>query len=367
MEEKEKTYLEVSSKERDFRLLAADKLLTRMTDEKRTEILKEMFLVAAKNHNDEAANELLKLIGKEYDLEERKIADETDKHYGNADIRANANFYGYLKSIYWELPDRIKTGEERGIFPPYERYPIYGSTLLKTKVQIIKAFIGRWAGYSYGRRYFEEVDEQSLEIFNFLVDAYSGRGKCYVFKEEKEEILKLFREKTDYYFTPEIAEKWLKHPNVPNEIRKIFILARARNGGTKLIERDIKYAEMLKPLEVEKRSSAMLSFCQKFFGEAKEIDEKIKQLIKELSDGPCSKAENFEIIFHGLDDILLHIHYKEEDLISDSAVRKMIQDIRTLVLRPRSGRYAKIMFILWEGQDYHGNIGSLSETVYFGS
>jgi hypothetical protein len=46
----------------------------------------------------------------------------------------------------------------------------------------------------------------------------------------------------------------------------------------------------------------------------------------------------------------------------------MIQDIRTLVLRHRSGRYAKIMFILWtEQKDCRYDIASLSETVYFGS
>lgn len=327
MEEKEKTYLEVSSKERDFRLLAADKLLTRMTDEKRTEILKEMFLEAAKNHNDEAANELLKLIDKEYDLEERKIADETDKHYGNADIRANANFYGYLKNVYWDLPDKIKTGEERGCFYPYH-YPIHGSTLLKTKVQIIKVCIGRWAGYSYGRRYFEEVDEQSLEIFNFLVDAYSGRGKCYISKEEKEEILKLFREKTDYYFTPEIAEKWLKVPNVPEEIRKIFILARARNGGMKLAERDMKNAEILKPLDVEDRSEAALKLHKRLSAQIKKLDEKTKKLLGNLDREPY----RIELDYSDIDSISVKIIFDDKDCPSNLKIAHIYERVNCYFL-----------------------------------
>ena len=96
MEEKEKGYLGLSPGERDYRLLVADKMLTEMPPERRMDILKEIFLAAAKNNKDESACALLEMISKEYHFKEKKIADETDKHYGNASQRSNKNFGDFL-------------------------------------------------------------------------------------------------------------------------------------------------------------------------------------------------------------------------------------------------------------------------------
>lgn len=268
MEEKEKTFLEVSPKEQDFRLLIADDLLTKMPPEERLNVFKEMFMMAAKNHNDEAASELLSLIGKEYQRKERKISDETYHHYGNADNRADADFCEYLRSIYWELPDKKKVSERRQHSSPYEYIPEYGPALLQTKAKIIELWMKQWARYDYntGQKCFKEVNKESLRAFRFLIAVYAPRGKDWlkqpyesedeikargrmVFKEEQDEIFKLFRETTDVYFTPEIAEKWLKMPNVPEEIRKIFRIAWIRNGGQELFDRCMKNAEIVKSLE----------------------------------------------------------------------------------------------------------------------
>ncbi len=263
MEEKEKTFLEISPQEKNFRLLVADKLLTEMTGEKRMNIFKEMFLETAKNHNDEAAGELLNLIGKAYQLKEHKIADETDGHYGKAARRANADFCEYLRGIYWELPDRKEVGEKRQWSSPYEYIPEYGPALFKTKSKIIKLWMGQWSGYYEGRKNFEEVNKESLQAFRFLIAVYAPLGKDWlkqpyesedeikargrmIFKEEKEEFLKLFREAIDDSFTPEIAEKWLAQPRVPEEIRKIFRIAWIRNGGQALFDRCMKNAELVK-------------------------------------------------------------------------------------------------------------------------
>ncbi len=246
MEEKEKGYLELSPDERDYRLLVADKLLTGISSETRIEIFKNAFLKAARDYNDEAAYGLLGVIGEEYSFKEKKIAEETNKHYGDAVQRANLGFGDYLRNVYWELPDKEQINANCSNYLDRR----YRSTLLRIKAYILRICVGQWASYYDGRICFEEVNEKSRKIFSFLVNAYNGleglEFRRYVSKEEQDEILKLFREKTNSFFTPEIAEKWLSLPNVPEEIRKIFRISWIRNGGQELFDRCMKNAEIVR-------------------------------------------------------------------------------------------------------------------------
>ncbi len=278
-------------------------------------------------------------------------------------MRAYSKNCDYFKDVYWQFPENL--GRRSINCSDLINYP----TLIQTKLEIIRLWMRQWQRYACD---FQDKDEEAIEAFRFLISAYTGKLEddievsLYVSQDEKEGILKLFREYTDSSFTPEIAEKWLKQPNVPEEIRKIFRMAWIRNGGQELFDRCMKNAELLKPLDVENRSEAELEFCQKFFRELEKVGGRVQKLIKELKEGPCLKAEKFEAIFHKLDDITLHIHYKKEDLISDSVVRKFIQDIRSFVSQCKSGRYAEIWFILWGDQAQRDHVANFKEMVYFG-
>lgn len=329
----------------------ANYFLTAMTasPEERLKVLQKAFIMATENKDDEMACRLMNIIYDEYSKAEQKIADETDRGYGEASFRSYAKHCDYFRSIYWQLP--------RGPF------------LWQTKLEIIRLWMRQWQRYACD---FTDKDEEAAVAFRFIISAYRGKADhdelAYSTSiTEKDGVLKLFREYTDHHFTPEIADKWLKQPNVPEEIRKIFILARARNGGTELVERDIKNAEMLKPLDVENRSEAALEFHKKLCDELAIIDDRIKQFIKELGAGPCPKAEKIkidEIRFSSREsvyEIVLSICYKKNDLPYSSA-SQMAADIHLFFRKYNRGRYVRITYVLREEEKRHIDG---SDIVYF--
>jgi hypothetical protein len=317
--------------------------------EDRLKVLQTTFMKAAENKDDEMTYRLLYIIYQAYHEAEGGIALETDRDFGKASLRAYTRHCDYLKGVYWQLP--------RGPF------------LRKTKLEIIRLWMRQWQRWACD---FTDKGEEAIDAFHFLVSAYIGKtdGDQWEFSTstaEKDDVLKFFRDHTDYRFIPEIAEKWLKMPDVPEEIKKIFIIARARNGGIPLIERDIKNAEMLKPLDIENRSEAALEFHKKFCSELAIIDDRIKQFIKELGAGLCSKAEKIEIDKIRLSnqkseyEIVLSICYKKNDLPYSSA-SQIADDIHLFFSKYNRGRYVQITYILQEEEEWR--IAG-SDIVYF--
>ncbi len=332
-----------------------------VSPEERLKVLQKAFTVAADKEDDEMTNRLMDAVRQVYKDEEEAVAFKTDMDYGKAGLRAYTRYCDYLRIIYPQLPF---VGAGLG--------GLRETPIPQTKSKITQLWMRQWQRYACD---FTDKDGEAVDAFSFLLFIYTGvvyegaKPSCYVSREEKENILKLFRDYTDYRFTPEIAEKWLKQPNVPEEIRKIFIIARARNGGTKLVERDMKNAEMLKPLDVEKRSEAALAFHKKFCEELAIIDDRVKQFIKELGTGPCPKAEKInidEIRFSSREsvyEVILSIYYKKNYLPYSSA-SGMAADIHRFFKKYNRGHYIRITYILREEEieHIHG-----SDIVYFSS
>ncbi len=189
--------------------------------EERLIVLQKAFMLAVKKKDDETASKLMDFIRKGYSDMEIAVALQADCDYRMAGFRADAKCCEYLKNIYRLLPDD-------GIIMP---------VLPKTKLEIIRLWMVRWRNYDYNP--YIKDDQKAVDAFNFLISFYNHENK-------KQSILQLFREFTDHNFPPEIVEKWLKMPDVPEEIRKIFRIAWIRNGGQELFDRCMKNAEIVR-------------------------------------------------------------------------------------------------------------------------
>lgn len=192
--------------------------------EERLKVLQKAFLLAAEKEDDETAKKLLDFICKGYSDMEIAVALKTDQDYRMAGFRADAKCCDIFRSVYWQLPQNR----------------LAWIILPKTKLEIIRLWMVRWRNYDCNP--YIKDDKKAVDAFNFLISIYNDENGG-------ENILQLFRKYTNYNLTPEIAEKWLAQPNVPEEIRKIFRIAWIRNGGQELFDRCMKNAEIVKSLE----------------------------------------------------------------------------------------------------------------------
>lgn len=229
------------------------RFLNRMELADRIASLKEVFLGMATMSDDIEASVLIRELHEEYRRQEQKIANATTRDYGMASVRAYDKICDYLMEVYRLLPRDPR------------------KDLSHTKQLMIDFLIRHW------QRYACDIinDEKALSVFRFFLGVYKLSGGETDAVAQRA-ILSAFHEYTDYHFTPEIAEKWLKMPDVPEELRKIFRIAWIRNGGQELFDRCMKNAEMLKPLEPEKRSKAAMEFHQKFCQDLKVVDDKLR-------------------------------------------------------------------------------------------
>ena len=64
-----------------------------------------------------------------------------------------------------------------------------------------------------------------------------------------------------------------------------MIIARARNGGSKLAQRDIRNAEFLAPFRLEKRSSGAIKLAEYLLYCVTQLDWKVEKLKKAMQNG----------------------------------------------------------------------------------
>lgn len=300
-----------------FEYLIADQLLTDMPDEKRIKKLKEVFILAVRIDNDEAAVKLLKLINKAYQEKEIAIAKgpQGNGHLGRAGQRAIYQFRDWLKEIYWQLPD-MKSERQAS-------RPVMRPTMLQTKLWILEQIIDSWEPKSryYLRKATRDPAEESLEAFRFLIAAFVPFSKNYqprpgeskfeikargrkVSEEERNKILELLRNQ-NVVFTPEELEEWLKQPQLPFDFERTLAIARTRKGGAELWRADIRNAQLVKPLSPDGRTEAALDLhnqhCQLIAG----VDQKVQELIAQMHTGSFGRAEEIGASEYVLGEIKL--------------------------------------------------------------
>ena len=314
---KEETFLEIQPGKDDFFRLLADQFLTPMSGKQRMEKLIEVFLVAAKNYNDEAAKELLIKIEKAH----RKLKLEREGDPGK--------FIDYLMEVYWQLPGMEVRADT---VPSTCRYPI----MLRTKFRILGEIASGWCPDWTTR----EITETSIKAFRFLIAVFNpvsrknwprqrpGESEFelkardrIVSQEEREEIIVLIR-RQDVRFNPDELEFWMAQPYLPYEFERILAMARVRKGGHDLWRKDIRNAQLLKSLCPDERTEAAIDLHQSYCQIIADLDRKVQKLLGQMkSDGYLGNEEigsseyvlgQEEIIYNNPFDIIIKIELKPE-------------------------------------------------------
>ncbi len=163
-------------------------------------------------------------------------------------------------------------------------------------------------------------DEESIEVFRFFIAAHSplalqfhraewesdyeewARGKM-VSKEEKDKIEALMREHIKNWRVKDL-NFWIPQRFIPEEIRNILIIARARTGGIDLAWEDIDNAKFLESFDLRKQSDAAKDLAARKLKEIAEWDKEVQRLrvdFEETQRGiENSRAEETELVFNDI-------------------------------------------------------------------
>lgn len=287
----------------------ADLMLTALPPAERALRIIGHITTMANVHNDKAVVELLKLLHKAY-----------------GEVNDKKSFIRQIKIIYWNLPDARVEME-------YDRYddkksPHHYPILIESKKWILEKVAWEWQ--------LDEYNDWDIECFRFLVAAYKSmpkdwqkhdgesedetkaRGR-FISEAEQGKIEALLREKGGY--KSKDIEMWLQQNWLPEEMAKILVIARARSGGRKLALRDMRYAELLEPLNPEVSSPAALDLHKNLCEKIRTLDLRVKELLKQMQDGWGLGAEKIgeseyvkgkiETIFYSLERISIIVRLFE--------------------------------------------------------
>jgi hypothetical protein len=170
--------------------------------------------------------------------------------------RANRERFNLrLEEIFWKLPF-----SEPELYSPYSQHRERKGLLVKSRLFICRELIKEWT-----------VTEmpQSVHAFRRLIamgwpatlehqrqgesDVEMRARNRMIFAKEREGILAIAREHLATFATHEeqregpdaVFGPWLAHACVPDELRKLLVMARAKMGGFELTKRDIRNADIL--------------------------------------------------------------------------------------------------------------------------
>jgi len=274
-------FLKVEPSVAGYRDILAQVFLEHLPNTERIVTIEASLRKAAEAHNDDACLKLVELLRYPYDREENACAEATDKLFGEAMERAYLRWREHLERLYWQLPDKRRTGDG---YIGDKRVDRFGPTLEKTKLLILGSVIYGWM---------PERTDESRQIFHFVINAYHPgfyasptskefEGK-FVSREQEDEIEKLIRGRAGTgSFSANAISQWLMEEEMPQEIRKILILSRARSGGWELAKRDIRNAELLEPFDPDNRSPQAINLFQAISEKIKEFDQRVAELLKAM-------------------------------------------------------------------------------------
>ncbi|MDP3785033.1 MAG: hypothetical protein Q8R12_03070 [bacterium] len=322
-------------------LLIGYEVLNNTTNLERLEKLEQFVFGAAKVHNDEACLELLKLLKRAYefaayDLAGTEIVElKPYEQERRARDLAEEKFQAKLMELYCNLPDRRKVSqtERRDTFCGE-----FKETLVGSKQWILKEIAPHWA---------EERNPKSIAAFRFLCEAYASKGRA-IYPKERENILQIVQERTGGWFKPEHLEEWLKETDVPQEIRKKLVIARARNGGVELAERDIRNAELLKKLNPGIRSKAALKLFESDCEEIMELDEAISKLLTPMREYVADNEIELVLGYNYMASILIHLPGNCPKDVSEEIFRRSCEHIKKW--QKNEGRRIELSFLVKGGK-----------------
>ena len=288
------TFLKADPRDAEPMRLIADHLLTGLAGADRINTLETAFLAATKAHNDETALCFVQLLHGAYDPGE-DVSLPYPERRRKLELERQASCARRIANLYWQMPAHRLGAERRRDHPLDEKdrwYRPHEPTLQKTKKWMVERVAGYWGA---------DLTDENVALFRFLVaagfperkdqgrldgesdDEMTARGRL-VSKDETEAVLQAIRKRTDRdcEFPAGKLEAWLGLRHVPGEIRHILTIARTRNGGIPLAERDIRYAQILAPLKVEERGYAGLDLYNRLCEQVSELDAAATALLKRM-------------------------------------------------------------------------------------
>src|SRR3989344_9145749 len=134
-------FLKVEPSVAGYRDILAQVFLESLPEAERIVTIEASLRKAAEAHNDDACLKLVELLRYPYDREEHARAEATDKHFPNATERAYLRWREHLERLYWQLPDKRRTGDG---YIGDKRVDHFGPTLEKTKLKILGSVIHGW-------------------------------------------------------------------------------------------------------------------------------------------------------------------------------------------------------------------------------
>ncbi|MBU1178809.1 hypothetical protein KKB69_00495 [Patescibacteria group bacterium] len=245
-------------------------LLTEQEDEGIESFIKAGLKKATEKHNDKAAVDILNLLDKflkdkERVAEEKKRESRLGYNFSDAWNRAEKSFLEFIKKVYWDLPDCQKI-TTRYSDSEHKHVPVYGETLVQTKLFIIEKIITAWGS--------ELIEEKNIENFQFFIKAFAPEERK-VYKKEKDGMLDLLRKRLECAsFSSDVLEKWLKWRRfIPHDIYRVLYMARARNGGPELVKRDMFFADVLKNFDPANRTKEAIDLYKEIGQEIAKLDQ----------------------------------------------------------------------------------------------
>jgi hypothetical protein len=103
-------------------------------------------------------------------------------------------------------------------------------------------------------------------------------------------ILELIR-KHDTRFKPEELVEWLEQPWIPHKFERILAIARTREGGPDLWQKDIRNTELLKSFSPDDRTEAAIDLYKRHCEIIAGLDEKVQGLFKRMRSDGLVKGE----------------------------------------------------------------------------
>ncbi len=270
-----------------------DQILTGFPPDQRIAEIEKVLDVVACARNDKVAVFLLELLEKAYQAKieaDLEATEEKWKHKREIRERNWASSQEYLKKLYWTLPDQ-KQVDTRYDNISCKHVPVWGAALVETKLWILKNLIIEWRS--------SVSIPGSLEAFRFLIAVFQPLHKEYrkregesdyemqargrqVYEEEQKGILNLIRQHTNSSFKSDDLEEWISQPYVPEEIKQVLVIARARNGGIDLAVRDIRNSKLLESFQPDKRSEAAIALFKEYVCKIASFDLVVEELLKAM-------------------------------------------------------------------------------------
>lgn len=272
---KGKTFLDTSTFSKAEAIIA-DCFLTEAGPSERIVKLEEAFSFAAKSFNSEAALKLLELL--------KKTSQDKSLKGERTWEKVEEDFRSWLKEVYRQLPDKRK---ERKVYSDVTEYE---EAIPEVKLWMLKEIargededIINFLSAAYAPHSAERPISECIEYWEIK---FHGRA---VFQKEAEAILQILREKLQH-FPPVVIERMLFEKPLfsrgwPGAFQNAMIIARARNGGRELVQRDIRNAEFLQAFRLEERSQAALGTAKSFLGHLFRFDVSVQELKKEMQKG----------------------------------------------------------------------------------